>query len=85
MRPASKKEIESFKQWKKNPTPKSKFIFLYGSFMWGIPTGVLAYFISISLNKEPFDIAQFGIRILVFMLAGLLFWLLYVQGQGKTL
>ena len=83
MRPASKRELENFRKWKENPTPKMKFILLYGSLTWGIPAGVIAYFITISLNGEAFDIAQMLLKTIIFMIVGVLFGNFMYKGKLK--
>ncbi len=83
MRAPTEREIENFRKWKDNPTPKWKFIVIYGSLLWGTIAGSLAYFITLSMSGGAFDLAQFITRVIVFMIVGLLFGYFMYRGKIK--
>ncbi len=83
MRAPTDREKESFRKWRDNPTPMWKFILIYGSLMWGTIAGSIAYFITMSMNGAAFDLAQYITRVVVFMVAGLLFGYFMYRGKVK--
>ena len=71
MKELNAKQEKFYTKWKERRNKKFLYIFLHGTVYWGIPTGVLFFFLESHFNTENMDLSRFIASIAIFGIGGL--------------
>jgi hypothetical protein len=79
----SAKERAYLQKWQKIRERKWQYVLKTGWLMWGLPCGIVTYFLNISFEMHQFEITSFIVQLFVFSLAGIGFGYVQYKAQEK--
>ena len=60
------KDQKFIKNWNIKRQNKWRYIFRFGVLGWGLPVGIIAYFLMVVIGSKDFEISRLVIQVLVF-------------------
>ena len=83
METISVKEQAYLQKWQKIRNKKWQYVLQKGWLLWGLPCGILTYFLTISFEMHQFELTRFIVQLSVFSLTGIGFGYAQFRAQEK--